>query len=63
MPVFRDGAQIDYKFSTSRGAVSAIAMISFQHDTLELRDAALYPTAGDRLDLGVRALLEVTRYL
>ena len=63
MPIFNNGQQLDHSFPTSRGAVSAIAIVVVRGSTLELQDAALYPETGERLTLGVRAMLEVARYI
>lgn len=63
MAAFIDGEEIEYTFTTSKGAVDTLAVVHIEGSTLELRDVLVYPHHGDRLDVGLKDVLAIARLI
>jgi len=63
MSTFIHGKDIVFRFDSQAGQVSTISQVIIDGDTLELRGLAVYAGNGDKIDVGVRVLLGVVRYV
>jgi hypothetical protein len=61
MSIFVDGELSSYSFQTSKGLLDVVAEVTIRGSKLELRDPAVYSGDGSRVQLGVRAVLELAR--
>ena len=61
MPIFDDGKEIEYTFTTPSGKVATLAMVHIDGSTLELSGVLVYPFYGNRLNIGLRNMLAITR--
>jgi hypothetical protein len=58
---FRTGDIIIKEYQTSKGTVEVAAEVVIEGKTLHLKDIAVYPRGSERIDVGMRDMVNIAR--